>query len=75
MDQYRVQCEMKRAEHTGRSIEGRLKNVLMVCCALILFVLGVWLLLEPVQAHGSNLIDNVDARRCHTLAAGEESCK
>jgi type II secretory pathway component PulM len=41
--------------------ERRVKGILMVCCALILFVLGLWLLVEPLQAHGRDLIDNVDA--------------
>jgi sulfite exporter TauE/SafE len=55
--------------HSDKATEGRLRDVLMVCCAVVLFVLGVWLLIEPKQAHGSILIDNVDAHRWHSLEA------
>jgi len=61
----------------------RMKRMLMVCCAAVLFLLGVWLLIQPVQAHGSNfhpndlarslgtpgLVDNVDANRFGTMMA------
>lgn len=39
----------------------RVKRGLMIGCALILFALGVWLLLEPAQARGAEKVDNVVA--------------
>lgn len=58
--------------HNGIGVrrEGRVKGILVVCCALILFVMGVWLLIEPAQAHGTNLIDNVDARSSLSMMSG-----
>jgi hypothetical protein len=61
---------MKRADDQGTTRGERLKRVLMVCCALVLFILGVWLLIEPVQAHDAKLMDNVDANNSYTGAAG-----
>lgn len=51
----------------------RFKRVLMMCCALVLFALGVWLLIEPVQARGFELVDNVDACSSRTALAGSVS--
>lgn len=38
-----------------------MKSGLMIWCALILFVLGAWLLIEPARAHGMEKGDNVKA--------------
>lgn len=47
-------------QHGTRTGE-RLKHGLMIWCALILFVLGAWLLIEPVEAQGAEKGDNVVA--------------
>lgn len=50
----------------------RVKRGLMVWCALILFVLGVWLLLEPLEARGAQKMDNVMAISATSLDIGLE---
>ncbi|WP_348264130.1 hypothetical protein P8935_06240 [Telmatobacter sp. DSM 110680] len=40
-----------------------------LCCAAILFALGVWLLIAPAKARGQSLSDNGFA-----LEAGNPSC-
>ena len=50
----------------------RVKRVLMVSCAVILFVLGVLLLVEPLKARGAdqgNVMDNVGG-----TTAADSSC-
>jgi hypothetical protein len=67
---------MNGSDHNGMTRGERIKRALMMFCALILFVLGVLLLVEPTQARGSvyhsnsrsaslgsgALVDNVDAK-------------
>ncbi len=74
--------EKRRTRITTR-VE-RLKRMLMMCGAFILFVLGVWLLVKPVQARGAEfragsqgqslvapaLGDNVIADGCCIAAPG-----
>jgi hypothetical protein len=45
----------------------RVQRALMVWSALILFVLGVWLLMGPFKAHAAEKVDKVD----NVVAAGE----
>jgi hypothetical protein len=47
----------------GKDRPGKLKSCAYLCCAMILFALGLWLLLEPIRAHGQSLRDNVIARK------------
>jgi hypothetical protein len=46
--------EMNKAPNRGEMREERLKRALMVCGAIILFILGVWLLVEPAAASSKN---------------------
>ena len=50
----------------------RVKRGLMVWCALILFVLGVWLLIEPAKAQGTEKGDNVVAASAYISSAAIE---
>lgn len=52
---------MNRTEQPVLSRTERVKRGLMVWFALLLFALGVWLLIEPVKAHGAEKVDNVFA--------------
>jgi hypothetical protein len=52
---------MSGFNHDVPSRAERIKRGLMAWCAFLLFVLGVWLLVEPAQAHGSEKVDNVVA--------------
>lgn len=56
----------------GTELRERVKRGLMVCCALILFVLGVWLLIEPVKAQGTEKGDNVVAASAYIAGAATE---
>lgn len=60
---------MNRTDHVVSSRAERVKRGLMVWGALILFVLGVWLLIEPMKAHGAEKGDNVVAATVSLLAA------
>jgi len=60
---------MSRTGNPGLVRSERLKRTLMICSALVLFVLGIWLLIEPKQAQGSELVDNVDANNSQSLMA------
>lgn len=53
----------------GTGLRERIKRGLMVWCALILFVLGVWLLIEPVKAQGAEKGDNVVAAGVYIAVA------
>lgn len=61
---------MSRNDEAAISRTERVKHGLMVCCALILFVLGVWLLIEPVKARGAEKVDNVLAADASLAARG-----
>jgi hypothetical protein len=52
---------MSGLNHDVPSRTERIKRGLMVGCAFLLFVLGVWLLMEPTQARGAEKVDNVVA--------------
>ena len=58
----------------GMTRSERLKRTLMMCCALVLFVLGIWLLIKPVEARsdasGIGVVDNVVASDLCCAAAG-----
>lgn len=56
----------------GTGLRERIKRGLMVGCALILFVLGVWLLVEPVRASGMEKGDNVVAASVYMTNAAIE---
>jgi hypothetical protein len=45
----------------GKGPSSKLKSCVYLCCAVILFAVGLWLLLEPDRAHGQSLRDNVVA--------------
>ncbi len=45
-----VGYEMSKTGKKGMMYNERLKRMLMMCGAIILFVLGVWLLIEPARA-------------------------
>jgi hypothetical protein len=62
-------AEMDGFGHGEFSRGERVKRGLMVWCALILFVLGVWLLVEPLKARGAEKVDNVVANTSHTTVA------
>lgn len=61
---------MSRADDAATSRTERVKRGLMVGCALILFVLGVWLLVEPLKARGAEKVDNVLAAKVGLAASG-----
>lgn len=46
---------MNRAANRAGKLNRRVKQMLMVCCAVILFVLGVWLLVAPMEARGATV--------------------
>jgi hypothetical protein len=48
---------------------GKWKSRFYLCCAAILFALGVWLLIAPAKAHGQSLRDNGFALRADGLRA------
>jgi hypothetical protein len=50
-----------RMLNPGKGQSGKLRSYLYLCCAVILFVVGIWLLVEPVRSHGQSLRDNVVA--------------
>ena len=50
----------------------RVKRGLMIWCALILFMLGVWLLIEPARAQGMEKGDNVVAAGAYISSAAIE---
>lgn len=52
---------MNGTEHTVASRADRIKRGLIVWCAMLLLVKGVWLLIEPTKAHGAEKVDNVFA--------------
>ena len=56
----------------GTGLAERVKRGLMVWCALVLFMLGVWLLIEPVKAQGTEKGDNVVAAVACIASAGNE---
>lgn len=56
----------------GTGLRERIKCGLMVWCALILFGLGVWLLIEPARAQGTEKGDNVDAASVNSASAAIE---
>jgi hypothetical protein len=51
---------MSRIGQLGLSREERVKRGLMIWCALILFALGIWLLVEPAKARGSRYPNDQD---------------
>ncbi len=53
----------------GKVQPGKLKSCVYLCCAAILFALGVWLLLEPSSARGQSMRDNGFARNAYGLSA------
>jgi hypothetical protein len=65
---------------TEMSQSGKWTSRFYVCCAAILFALGVWLLIAPTQARGQGLRDNGFALKAgnpswlmEMTAAGESS--
>jgi high-affinity Fe2+/Pb2+ permease len=76
---------MNGNDSSGMTRSERIKKALMMFFALVLFVLGVWLLIEPTQARGSEfrsnmqhpslrntaLVDNVDANSSFALGRVE----
>ena len=56
----------------GTGLAERVKRGLMVWCALVLFMLGVWLLVEPVRAQGTEKGDNVVVARAYISIAAIE---
>jgi hypothetical protein len=64
----REMIEMNATDETASRTE-RVKRWLMVWCALILFVLGVWLLIRPLEAQSTQKVDNVVAAGEYPVAA------
>ncbi|MGA9584013.1 MAG: hypothetical protein WBQ95_01735 [Terracidiphilus sp.] len=54
---------------SGTEQTGKLKSFVYLSCAAILFVLGLWLLLEPAGARGQSMRDNGCARNADALSA------
>ena len=61
--------ETNVTDHAATFQRERVKRELMVWCALILFVLGAWLLIRPLEAHGMEKVDNVVAAGEYPVAA------
>jgi hypothetical protein len=53
----------------------RLKRMLMVCFAAVLFVLGVWLLIRPVQSRDADLHSNCQCLPFRSQRANSASCE
>lgn len=61
-------CEMNRSDEIGMTRSERLKRALMMFCALILFIVGIWLLIEPERARGSEFHSSIQSP---SLGSGE----
>ncbi len=55
--------------HSGGDQSGKWMSSFYLCCAAILFALGLWLLLEPAAAHGQSMRDNVIAGNADVRSA------
>lgn len=61
---------MEGFDQFGRLRGKRVRGVLMMGCALVLFMLGVWLLIQPKNASRAGRRDNVSGASADVLMLG-----